>query len=125
MDSLIQSFGVVVAFAALIGIFMIVVREDRRCAQKLESARRTYAASLDALHDDPHSSNLRKRALQLGREYAYLMREDHGYSDFDETNVAAEIDAAREGETADHWISRSGAHPLSSIHHRPGNPSLF
>lgn len=80
-------------------VVVLVVRSNaaRAREQALAEARGNYQSALGLLKRDPTNATLRQRALDAGRTYAGLSREDKGATVFDEVALKNDLDAATAG----------------------------
>jgi hypothetical protein len=88
--------------------------------KKKALAKKNYEDTLKALKREPANANLRQKALELGRAYSNLMRDQKGNTIFDEVALMNDINAAC---AATHQLiqNRNLAHMQGSIEERLKN----
>jgi hypothetical protein len=69
-------------------------REEDRAFREFEEARDSYQQLLAQLRSQPHNAQLRSLALERGRHYARLTRENGSATLFDEVALGNDINAA-------------------------------
>ena len=88
--------------ALLGGIAMLAHRAERArwaAAQRLPSAHAAYRSALAHLKTNPTDPRLKQQALQLGRAYAAMTRQQTGVSIYDDVTLATDMSAAIAGAT--------------------------
>lgn len=93
---------ITLAVCGIAVIALMVELSSRRKAsqQALEQAHQDYQTGLARLKHEPTNADFKQQALQLGRLYANLTREQKGVTVFDEVALSNDISAATAGATA-------------------------
>jgi hypothetical protein len=88
-------------FIAIIGILLggliIYLRNLDRINKQLREAHANYQQSLGLLRQQPNDPEFRRRALEWGRYYSNLTRNNKGVTIYDEVALANDINAACAG----------------------------
>jgi len=71
--------------------------EGNKLVKSLRAAWEAYQNALTQLKNEPNSHEIRLRALQCGRRYSDLTRNNSGVTIFDEVALKNDIDAACAG----------------------------
>lgn len=104
--------------AVLIVLIMVVSGNAQAARQKaLLEARTAYEKALNDLRERPTDPTRRQAALDAGRQYASLSRENKGTTIFDEAALKNDLDAATAGAVslAAPPSPVSGAAPAASV----------
>jgi hypothetical protein len=98
-----ENFGCFAFLALMGGLIVFVIwgmAQGRAAARKeLEQAYANYQWALDALKKDPTDPNKKQKALEVGRAYSTLTREQKLITIFDEIALGNDISAATAGAT--------------------------
>jgi hypothetical protein len=86
--------AVVGAFALAIAVYFYNLSQTNK---QLRRAFANYRQSLELLKQQPNNPELRQRALELGRYYSNLTRDNRGVTVYDEVALANDINAACAG----------------------------
>lgn len=103
--------GYLVLIVLIVAVVGVVILNDqsnakikREKAERLRAANEAYKQALVQLKTDPSNPNVKQRALELGRAYAAITREQSGAGSgvtiFDEMALSNDISAATAGATA-------------------------
>jgi hypothetical protein len=96
MDNLTGLLCIVIPLA----LIFLVLAAARTKRQALAEAREAYQAALAKLKAAPTDATLRQRALEAGRHYSALTRENKRVTLFDEAALKNDLDAATAGAVA-------------------------
>ena len=97
MDGLSGLLCIVVPVAVIVLIVVGSRNAAAARAKALTEAREAYQAALAALKAAPTDATLRQHALDAGRRYSALTRENKGVTVFDEVALKNDLDAAAAG----------------------------
>jgi uncharacterized membrane protein len=86
--------AVVVVFAVVIGLYFYSINQINK---RLQLAFASYRQSLEILKQQPNDPELRQKALEWGRYYSNLTRDNKGVTVYDEVALANDINAACAG----------------------------
>jgi hypothetical protein len=100
MDGLSGLLCIVVPIALIVLIVVGSRNAAAARAKALAEAREAYQAALAALKAAPTEATLRQAALDAGRRYSALTRENKGVTVFDEVALKNDLDAASAGAVA-------------------------
>jgi len=92
-------FCVVVPLLVLFVVAIARMGRQNDTRRALAEAHTAYQDALKALKANPTGSDLRQRALTLGRAYANLTRDKKGVTVYDEMAVMNDLSAATAGAT--------------------------
>lgn len=100
MDAVSNSCGLIVLaiVAVLVAIVTFYFYNLNQFNKRLQSAFASYRQSLEHLKQQPNNPELRQRALEWGRYYSNLTRDNKGVTVYDEVALANDINAACAGE---------------------------
>lgn len=87
----------VVVIGAILGGLALYLRYLDRINRQLKEAYTNYQQSLGLLKQQPNDPELRQRALEWGRYYSNLTRNNKGVTIYDEVALANDINAACAG----------------------------
>jgi hypothetical protein len=90
---------VFVLVALIIGFLVFRAWQRSELAKRIEAARALYQQALGELRRHPTDPERKTRALELGRAYSALTREDKAVTVFDEMALSNDISAATAGAT--------------------------
>ena len=114
MDGLPCLIGLIVC---TVGIFVVLSAQNKAqdaaeaaARQALQDAEGRYHTALRNLKSEPTKADLKQRALEFGRAYAALTRQDNNVTVFDEVALSNDISAATAGAT----VTNVAATPPSS-----------
>jgi hypothetical protein len=93
--------AVVVAFVVGVSLYFYNLNQVNK---QLQHAFASYRQSLELLKQEPNNPEFRQRALEWGRHYSNLTRDNRGVTVYDEVAFANDINAACAG----------GGHPRNS-----------
>lgn len=102
----------VVLVIAIIGALVVAARNRSERDRALIAARDAYQSALERLKKDPTNADHKQHALQVGRGYANMTREQKGVTIFDEMALSNDIAAATAGAT----VAKSA--PVQSVEER-------
>jgi len=109
-----STFGclIVIGFCIIAIVGMLYEAQSRRkkAEQALEAAHQAYQSALARLKQYPTDPDAKRHALDVGRGYANMTREQKGVTIFDEMALANDISAATAGAVA--------ARPATSVEGR-------
>lgn len=95
MNSTFFCFGLpAIVIVALLAMRYLV---DAQRKKTIHQASLDYQEALTALQRQPTNADLKQRALQLGRYYANLTRQQRGVTVFDEMALMNDLNAATAG----------------------------
>jgi hypothetical protein len=86
-----------VVIGAIVVVIIVLMVFGGQAERAREQARAAYQQSLSRVKADPANADLRQRALQLGRVYSNLTRNQSGVTIFDEVALMNDINAACAG----------------------------
>ena len=101
------------AFVVGVGLYLYRLRQIN---EQLQHSFANYRQSLEILKQQPNNPELRQRALEWGRHYSNLTRDNRGVTVYDEVALANDINAACAG-----GVDSARAAPtmeIRSIEHR-------
>lgn len=97
MDNPIVLLCLIVPVAVIVLILIVNGNAAAAREKALAEARGNYQSALGLLKRDPTNATLRQRALDAGRTYSGLTRENKGVTVFDEVALKNDLDAATAG----------------------------
>lgn len=100
MESLPCLILIIVLVVAIIAILVRAANNQEADKNAMEQAHQDYQSGLARLKREPANADFKQQALQLGRIYANLTREQKGVTVFDEMALMNDINAATAGATA-------------------------
>jgi hypothetical protein len=83
--------------AAFVGFLALIARAQAQRQRSMDQARANYRAALAELQALPGDERRRQRALDTGRHYAKVAREQQAPMIFDEAALARDLDAVTAG----------------------------
>jgi hypothetical protein len=83
--------------AAFVGFLALIARAQARRQRTMDEARGAYRAALAELQAYPGDEGRRQRALETGRVYARVAREQQAPMIFDEAALARDLDSVTAG----------------------------
>lgn len=91
---------IVIPIVLIVAILVIQTRARSQREEALIGAKSAYQSALGKLKERPSDPDRRQRALEAGRTYSSLTRENKGVTVFDEIALKNDLDAATAGAAA-------------------------
>jgi hypothetical protein len=88
---------ILAVIGAFVGGIALYLRNLSQINKRLQNAYASYRQSLELLKQQPNDPELRQRALEWGRYYSNLTRDNRGVTVYDEVALANDINAACAG----------------------------
>jgi hypothetical protein len=105
------ALGLGLCVVLFFGSFALVIFLINRGNDELADARNAYQGALAELKTSPANPTLRQTALEAGRRYASVTRENRGATVFDEVALKNDLDAVTAGAVA----APSAPAPVASV----------
>lgn len=84
----------VITFVVATGVFLAIAAYAKWNTTRMVGAQAAYRDALEKLKANPNSPQLRTAALELGRAYSNITRNQKGVTVFDEVALSNDINAA-------------------------------